>query len=341
MVRSRLAAPALMVASATSLYSGAAVAIGLFASLSPLVVAWLRIFVAGVILLIVFRPKKENFTGRAGRIAVVFGLAMVTMNMTFYEAIDRIPMGTAVAIEFLGPAVVAALGSRTVRDWMILVATVTGVVIVSGAQWAGSPIGVLFALGSAAGWALYIIAGVKIAGAGLSQQSLGIAFVYAALITSPIMIYYWPGWTVSPGKLGGLIVALAFLSTVVPTLCDQYAMRLAGRDVFSVLSALYPVTAAVLGVVVLGQSLSLWEMFGIALVVIAVASRRSSSPAEISTKPQLAPQADPADWDAAEAIADVQQPQATIAMAATAMGTVTATDVPELFDGDDSPHPQP
>ncbi|PRQ11161.1 EamA family transporter [Corynebacterium sp. 13CS0277] len=301
------AAPALIVASATSLYSGAAVAISLFTHLSPVTVAWLRVAVASVVLLVLFRPRRELFVGTPGRTAVIFGLAMVGMNMCFYEAIGRIPMGTAVAIEFLGPAVVAALGSRTLRDWLILAATVLGVVAVSGAQWQGSPLGVLFALGAATGWALYIIAGVKIANAGLSNKSLGISFLYAAVLTSPVLLVTWPGWTVPVPTLAGMALALAVLSTVLPAMCDQQAMRIAGRDVFSVLSALYPVTAAVLGWLVLHQSLTPVEICGIGLVVVAVALRKTPqrpAPGGRRREDAAMPREDPAEASGAGSCSD-------------------------------------
>ena len=147
-------APLLMVINGLSLYAGAAIAVGLFEDLPPVLVAWLRISTAAVILVVLFRPRMRDFLGRTGFNAAVYGISTLAMNMTFYEAIARLPMGTAVAIEFLGPIAVAALGSRTLRDWAALILAGIGVLIISGAQWSSNSAGVLFALAAAVLWAL-------------------------------------------------------------------------------------------------------------------------------------------------------------------------------------------
>ena len=133
--RNPVLAPILMVVNGVSLYAGAALAVGLFESFPPALVAWMRVAAAAVILLVLYRPAVRNFIGQTGFYAAVYGISTLAMNITFYEAIARIPMGTAVAIEFLGPIAVAALGSKTLRDWAALVLAGIGVMIISGAQW--------------------------------------------------------------------------------------------------------------------------------------------------------------------------------------------------------------
>ena len=143
-MRQRLTAPAVMIASGLSLYAGAALAVGLFERFPPTIVAWFRVAAAGVVLLVVVRPARWEFTRRVGLVAGVFGCVTMGMNMVFYEAIAELPLGTAVAIEFMGPIVVAAWGSRSIWDWLALLLAGGGVLLMSGARWSASPRGVIF-----------------------------------------------------------------------------------------------------------------------------------------------------------------------------------------------------
>lgn len=267
-----------MVINGLSLYAGAAIAVGLFDNLPPVLVAWLRISTAAVLLLVLFRPRVRDFLGRTGFNAAVYGVSTLAMNMTFYEAIARLPMGTAVAIEFLGPITVAALGSRTLRDWAALALAGIGVVVISGAQWSTNSTGVLFALGAAALWALYIVAGNRIAGsASDSRTGMTVGFVWAALLAAPVAWWLWPGMasiSLEPVQLLGLAFGLGVLSAVIPYGLDLIVLRMAGRAYFALLLALLPLTAAVMGAVALGQMLTPAEIAGIALVIAAVALRR-------------------------------------------------------------------
>ena len=133
-----LRAPAVMIASGVSLYAGAAVAVGLFDVLPPAIVAWFRISAGAVILLVLVRPRLRDFRSVP---ALIYGLATMGMNMAFYESIARLPLGTAVAVEFLGPVLVAALGSRSARDWAALALATVGVVVISGAVWSTAAVG--------------------------------------------------------------------------------------------------------------------------------------------------------------------------------------------------------
>ena len=151
-----------MLASGASLYAGAALAVGLFEQFPPSLVAWMRMSAAALILVVLLRPRFTEFFSSAGRLAGLFGVVTLGMNMVFYEAIARLPMGTAVAIEFMGPIAVAALGSRTRRDWLALVLATAGVLTLSGAQWSASASGVWFAIGAAVLWAFYIVLGDKV-----------------------------------------------------------------------------------------------------------------------------------------------------------------------------------
>lgn len=274
--RTRLSSPALLIASGVSMYVGAALAVGLFDVLPPTVVAWLRISAGALVLLAVFRPRPRDFVGVPGRNAAVYGVATMAMNMTFYEAIARIPLGTAVAVEFLGPVLVAAVGSRSGRDWLALVFAAAGVVVISGASWADSAAGVLFALLAGAMWAAYIVTGSRIAGSGGSSgKSMAVGFTWASVAAIPLAVVLWPEEVAMAGTTILLLaLGLGFFSSVIPYSLDQVVMRMAGPAYFAVLQAILPVVAAVVGAVALGQWLSLAEAAGVALVVVAVVVKR-------------------------------------------------------------------
>lgn len=287
--KARLAAPAVMIASGVSLYAGAALAVGLFDEFPPAVVAWMRIAAAGLILVVILRPGVSEFLGPAGRLAAAFGVVTQGMNMVFYEAIARLPLGTAVAIEFLGPIAVAAWGSRSRRDWSALLLAATGVLVLSGAQWTSSRSGVFFALAAAALWAGYIVLGSRVSRnsvASGSRTALAVGFSWSAVLTLP---FVWAGYElfgqglvtsdrqVDAMLLIGLALGLGTLSAVIPYSLDQVVLKMAGPGYFALLLALLPLTAAVLGAVVLRQMLSPVELLGIAAVVAAVALRKPTS----------------------------------------------------------------
>jgi inner membrane transporter RhtA len=265
-------APAVMVASSLSLYAGAAVAVGLFDLFPPVVVAWLRMSAAALVLLALYRPARSSFTWQA----TVYGVATLGMNMTFYESIARLPLGTAVAVEFLGPVLVAAVGSRSLRDWLALLAALVGVVVISGAVWSTAAAGILFALAAGAMWAVYIVVGSRIVGGtGNPRSAMAAGFTVAAVLTMPLAWFLWPVEVAMPGtQLLGLALGMGVLSAVIPYSLDQVVMRMAGPPGFALLQALLPASAAVLGAIALRQFLSLAEVAGIALVILAILLRR-------------------------------------------------------------------
>lgn len=284
-------APLLMIAAGSSNYFGAALAVGLFDVFPPWIVAWMRMTAAGVILCVLFRPKLTHFTGRAGLQALIYGVATLGMNAAFYQAIAQLPIGTAVAIEFSGPVVLAAVTSRNVRDWAAVIAAAVGVVVLSGAQWGGSASGVLFALLAAILWATYVVVGAKISGDKDSTwQTMAAGMIMAGVLASPATIAGWPHsqtemsyWVVLAIALG-----LGILSAVIPYGMDLIILRVAGPAYFSVLLALLPVTGAVVGALILGQMLSAAEIVGMVLVVVAVLLRTPPA-AESQTVEEVEP----------------------------------------------------
>jgi inner membrane transporter RhtA len=271
LVTRRVPASLLFVIGGVSMYVGAAVAVWLFDELDPAAVAWLRQFGAAVVLLAWRRPGKASWRGKTFWLAAVFGLVTAGMNIAFYEAIHRLPLGTSVALEFVGPVLVAAFGSRTVRDIVALLFVVFGVALIADARWSGSTLGVVFALSAALLWAGYIMLGKRVSTTGLGVDGLAVGFAVATALLSPLALGTGLVWT-SP-RLLVLGVGVGVLSTVVPYVLDQVVLRRTGQAAFALLLALLPVTATVIGLVVLRQVPSLPEAVGILAVVGGLALR--------------------------------------------------------------------
>ncbi len=283
-------APMLFAISGTSMYVGAAMAVWLFDDATPSGVAWLRCLGAALVLLAWRRPPRAAWRGKALLLAGSFGTVTAGMNVVFYEAIARLPLGTAVALEFVGPVVVAACGSRTRRDIAALVMVALGVVLIVDVQLAGEPLGVAFALAAAAAWAGYIVLGnrVALADTGVSGfDSLAVGFTVATVVLSPLALGTGAIWG-APDLLA-LGVGVGVLSTVVPYTLDQFVLRKVGRATFALLLALLPVTATVIGLVVLAQVPSGMEALGILAVVIGVALRSREDGQRTVESPQEPP----------------------------------------------------
>lgn len=261
------------------MYAGAAVAVGLFGHATPAGVAWLRCLGAAVVLLAWRRPPRASWRGRRLLLAIVFGIVTAGMNVLFYEAIARLPLGTAVALEFAGPVVVAAFGSRSLRDMLAVALVAAGVVAIADVRLAGSFWGVAFALAAAAAWAGYILLGKRVAAEGSGIDSLAIGFAAATVVLSPLAFGTAQVWS-SP-RLVLLGIGVGVFSTVVPYALDQVVLRRVGRARFATLLALLPVTAGVMGFVVLGQVPSVPEALGTLAVVAGVALR--------SREPEVSP----------------------------------------------------
>lgn len=277
---SRRSAPLCFVAGGISMYAGAAIAYDLFDRVPPQTVAWLRCCGAAVVLLVVTRPwlRRRRWNASTLRVAAAFGVATALMNTTFYLAIDRIPLGTAVAIEFAGPAAVAALSLRSRRALGGLGAVIVGVVILSGVQLSGDAVGVLCALAAATCWAGYIMLGARVsrsdAVAGVDGLTVGL--VVGSLVLVPIGVWGSARAFTQP-HLVLLCVAVGVLSTALPYGLDQLVLRVLDRSSFAVLLALLPVTATIMGWVALHQHLEVAEIVGIACVALGLALNGAAS----------------------------------------------------------------
>ena len=180
--------PIVFVVGAISQYVGAAIGVFLFETTEPSTVAWLRAAAAAVALVAWRRPWRRRWSRRQAGVALVFGLVTIAMNVAIYEAISRIPLGTAVAIEFLGPTAVAALGSRRRRDFAAVGLACVGVALLAGVEFDANLTGVLFALVSAAMWAGYILLGKRVADTGDGLDSLAVGMSLAAVVLAPAIL---------------------------------------------------------------------------------------------------------------------------------------------------------
>ena len=275
---SRLAArppaQALFITGAISQYIGSAFAVLLFAYVPAAGVAWLRVVAAAGVLVAWRRPWQTSWTRRRLALVGAFGAALGLMNLSFYLALDRLPLGTTVAIEFCGPIAVAALGSRTRRDAAALGLATAGVLLLADVHLAGSPGGLALAFAAGGFWSLYIVLGHRVAGdPGIRpQDGLALGMAIAAAGLAPVLVPSAVPALVSPPLLAAcLLVGVA--SSVVPYALEQVAMRRLSRARFALLLALLPATAAIVGAVILGQVPSLAETAGIALVVVAASLR--------------------------------------------------------------------
>jgi inner membrane transporter RhtA len=220
----------LFVAGGISGYLGAALAVLLFGRIDAAGVTLLRVASAALLLVAWRRPRLPALGSRRWLLLAAFGAALAFMNLTFYLAIARIPVGTAVAIEFAGPVAVAAIGSRRALDWAALAIGVGGVALVAGTHYSHDSTGIALALLAAVCWAAYIVLGHRVAA----------------------------------------VIGIGLLSSVVPYALDQLTMRRLPRHRFALTLALLPATAAVIGSVVLGQTPSVEEVLGIVLVMAAI-----------------------------------------------------------------------
>jgi inner membrane transporter RhtA len=197
------------------------------------------------------------------------------MNIAFYEAIARLPLGTAVAIEFCGPVAVAAAASRRPRDVAAVLFAAVGVLLIADVRWSGSPSGVLWALGAATMWAAYIVLGKRVASGGNGLDDMAVGFVVAAVVLAPLLFVEGTGPVAALADPLVLVLAVGVgvLSSVVPYVLDQIVLRRLGQARFAVLLALLPATATVVGLIGLAQVPTVLEFLGIAAVVAAVALR--------------------------------------------------------------------
>jgi inner membrane transporter RhtA len=268
---------AYFVGSAIFHYLGPSFAVLLFARVDVLGVAWLRIAAAAAVLAIWRRPWRTLATlDRGGWLLVAcLGLVFALMNAAFYVAIDRLPLATVAAIEFIGPVALALFGLRSARNLAAIAAAIAGVYLLTHVRFVGQPAGVAFAFANAALFTVYIVLAHRLARRPATGgiDGLAAAMLFALLFVSPIGSIDAAGALSDPVALAAGI-GVGVSSSVIPYVFDQLAMARLARETYALLVALLPATAAVIGVVILSQLPSRLDLAGIALVMLAVALQR-------------------------------------------------------------------
>ena len=283
----RVPSPALVVGGIASVQFGAALAATLFARIGPGGAVLLRLASACIVLLVLWRPRVRAMGRRQLALAALFGLVLAAMNVTFYQALARIPLGIAVTLEFAGPLAVGVVGSRRRLDFLWVALAVVGIVALTHGDTHGlDGLGVAFALIAAAAWGAYILVNARLGQAFADGTGLALAMCVAALLAMPVGIAQGGAHLLAPHNLA-LGAAVGLLSSAIPYSLELEALRRIAAAVFGVLMSLEPAMAALAGFLVLHQGLSARELAGIALVVSASvgASRRArrSPPASSSS----------------------------------------------------------
>jgi len=267
-----------------SIQIGAAVATELFDEIGPAGVVFMRAIVSAVLLALIWRPGIETLR-TAPRLLFVFGVALAGMNLCFYEAIDRIPLGTAVTLEFIGPLTVALITSRRRIDWAWAALAAGGIVLLTGGIGGGlDPVGVGLALAAGFFWGSYILLGKRMGGAFEGGKGLAVAMALSAMLTAPFGIVDGGTELLAPEVL--LIgLGVGVLSSAVPFTLELEAMRRLPSSVFGVMMSLEPAVAATVGLILLGQGVIPTEMLAILMVVAASAGALRSSRAPAPLEP--------------------------------------------------------
>ncbi len=250
---------------------GASIAVLLFPAAGPLGMVALRLFFSAVILLLLARPRVRGRSVSAWRAVCALGFSLAVMNGLFYLALERLSLGVTVTIEVLGPLALAVITARRRIVWLWAAIALLGVVALGGGGWDRlDALGVVFALGAAVCWALYILSAASVGRAIPKLDGLALAMVVGALVALPFG-FATAGPALLRPELLALGAAVALLSSTIPYALELIALRRLAPAVFGILMSLAPATAALAGFVLLGQHLTGWEILGIALVVVASA----------------------------------------------------------------------
>lgn len=248
---------------------GSAIAKTLFSTLSPAAVVLLRVGFAAVVLLVLWRSQIKGIQRKNYRALILFGLSLGLMNLSFYLAIERIPIGIAVALEFIGPLGVAIANSRRLLDLLWVVLAGCGIVLLSPIGGLSVNLtGIILALTAGGFWAAYILLSAKVGQAVPGGVGLALAMAVAAIVMLPIGIVTGGSALLNPQML--LIgFGVAILSSAIPYSFELEALRWMPVRVFGVLLSLEPVAAAAIGFIVLRETLELRAIMAISLVTIA------------------------------------------------------------------------
>ena len=267
----RASAVALVLGAACSVQGGAAVAKSLFPQLGPPGVVFLRLLFGSAALWAIARPQLRGRARSDLKLLVALGVVLVSMNITFYEALDRAPLGVVVTVEFLGPLAVAVLGSRKASDfvWVALAGTGVGLLADGGGSTV-KPLGIVLAAIAGCFWALYILLSVRVGRAWSGASGLAPAMALGAVLMAPWGIIS-AGHHLRDAQLVGAGVGVGLLSSALPWSLELEALRRLPSHVFSVVLSLEPAVAAAAGFFFLHEHLRTRSWLAIALVVFASA----------------------------------------------------------------------
>lgn len=271
----RVPAWMLAVGSILSVQLGAALSTYLFDDIGVIGTAWLRLSLAAIVLVVLVRPSLRSYSWPQLRTAILLGLVSAGMTVAFLAAIDRLPLGTVVAIEFLGPLVVAAINTHRRRALVWPALAFVGVLLLTE-PWKGEANvpGIALAVLSGVGWGLYIVITQRVGDQFTGLDGLAISIPVAALATAVVGVpQAWGHLTVNVLLLAALAAALLPL---IPWTLEMMALRRMNKAAFGTLMALEPAVALMIGLIVLTQVPTGWEILGIVCVVVAgVAAERT------------------------------------------------------------------
>jgi inner membrane transporter RhtA len=259
----------LVVLGMLSVQVGAAFAKGLFPTLGPYGTVFLRLLFAALFLMVAWRPRVRGHTRRDYLLVLLFGLVFAAMNSLFYAALDRVPLGVAVTVEFVGPLGVAMFGSRRLLDLLWAVLAAGGIILltpVSGVQI--DPLGLVLALLAGLCWAAYILISVRVGRSFPGGTGLALGMTIGAVLAAPLGIWQG-GQQLLEWPLLATAAAVALLSSVIPYSFELEALRKLPARVFGVLMSIEPAIAAIVGFVVLGEALGERELLAIGLITAA------------------------------------------------------------------------
>jgi inner membrane transporter RhtA len=281
----RSSAVALVLGAACSVQGGAAVAKSLFPQLGPPGVVFLRLLFGSAALWAIARPQLRGRARSDLKLLAALGVVLVSMNISFYEALDRAPLGVVVTVEFLGPLAVAVLGSRKASDFVWVVLAGAGVALLAeGGGTSVKPLGIVLAAVAGCFWALYILLSVHVGRAFAGASGLAPAMALGALLMAPWGIIS-AGHHLRDAQVVGAAVGVGLLSSALPWSLELEALRRLPSHIFSVVLSLEPAVAAAAGFVFLHEHLRSRSWFAIAMVVLASAGaagrRRATVPRDI------------------------------------------------------------
>jgi inner membrane transporter RhtA len=260
-----------------SVQSGAAIAKGLFPVIGAAGTASLRIGISALLLVSVYRPNLLKITSKQWKFVIPYGLSLGAMNLVFYLSIERIPIGLAVTLEFIGPLLVAVLGSKRIIDFFWVLLAASGIVLI--APWSSNGIdllGVLFALLAGALWAAYIVLGGKISKIMKGGDAVATGMLFATILIVPFGILGNGLNSLTP-KLFSLGIALALLSSAIPFTLEMKALGQLPARTFSILMSLEPAAASICALIFLQEYLTFNEVLAVFFVVIASAGSTITS----------------------------------------------------------------